>query len=99
MTTKPTPLTRQQLTDTPPADRLAKVEEYALALLASLREPGARPLDATSRLADAGVDSIQVVELKFSLDELLGYESDVERYISNPSIRQLAEHIVREADS
>ena len=31
------------------------------------------------------MDSLQVVELKFSLDELIGRESDVEMFISNPS--------------
>jgi hypothetical protein len=87
-------LTRSDLLKSDPADRVPLIEEYALSLLASGRTAGSTPLDAASRLADAGMDSLQVVELKFSLDELLGRESDVEMFISNPTIHQLAEAIV-----
>jgi len=91
----PVPPTRQDLLNRDAADRIVLVEQYALDVLESLRPAGSKPLDGASRLADAGMDSMQVVELKFSLDELLGHESDVEMFISNPSIRQLAESIVR----
>jgi acyl carrier protein len=88
------PLTRSELLQSDPADRVGLVEEYALSLLASGRTPGSTPIHSTTRLADAGMDSLQVVELKFSLDELLGRESDVEMFITNPTIRQLAEAVV-----
>lgn len=92
-----TPLTHSDLLKTDPADRVAMVERYALEVLAALQPPGAKPLEATSRLADAGMDSLRVVELKFSLDELLGRESDVAIFILNPTIRELAEKTVRAA--
>jgi acyl carrier protein len=87
-------LTRCELLKSDPPDRVRLVEEYALNMLSSGRTPGSTPLHANSRLADAGMDSLQVVELKFSLDELLGRESEVEMFISNPTIRELAGAIV-----
>ena len=90
-------LTRTQLQESDPHDRVALLQEYALAVLSTLRPPGSAPLDGASRLAESGVDSLQVVELKFSLDELLGRESDVDIFISNPTIRQLAEKMLQAA--
>lgn len=89
--------TREQLRQADPAGRALIVEKYAIDLLTSLRESGSVPIEPDSRLADAGVDSLQAVELKYSLDELLGNESDVDLFISNPTIRSLAEELVRRA--
>jgi acyl carrier protein len=89
--------TRDQLRQTDPAGRALLVENYAIHLLTSLRESGAGPIEPDAHLADIGVDSLQAVELKYSLDELLGNESDVDLFISNPTIRTLAEELVRRA--
>jgi len=62
-----------------------------------LGEPNLVVIDASAHLADLGVDSLQVVELKFNLDQLLGEESDVAIIIANPTIRELALHSVRSA--
>jgi acyl carrier protein len=97
MNQPPVSLTRSDLLNADSAGRVALVERYALDVLAALRPPAAKLLNGSSRLADTGMDSLQVVELKFSLDELLGQESDVEMFISNPSFRELAESIVRGA--
>jgi acyl carrier protein len=90
-------LTRHDLLKIEPADRVALVETYVLSLLASTRASGSTPLEVTTHLADAGMDSLQVVELKFSLDELVGRESDVEMFISNPTIGELSAAIIAAA--
>jgi hypothetical protein len=90
-------LTRSDLLESDPCDRVALVETYVLSLLASTRTSGSTPLEATTHMAEAGMDSLQVVELKFSLDELLGRESDVELFISNPTIGELSRAIVAAA--
>jgi hypothetical protein len=97
MNNAPVPPTHSDLLNGNPADRIALVERYALEVLESSRPPGSKPLDGASRLADAGMDSLQAAELKFALDELTGHESDVELFVSNPTVRQLAESIVRAA--
>ncbi|HEY4085643.1 MAG TPA: acyl carrier protein [Bryobacteraceae bacterium] len=89
--------TRDQLRQADPAGRVLIVENYAIDLLTSLRESGSGSIEPGSHLADVGVDSLQAVELKYSLDELLGNESDVDLFISNPTIRTLAEELVRRA--
>jgi acyl carrier protein len=90
-------LTRSDLLESDPSDRVALVETYVLSLLNSARASGATPLEVTTHLAEAGMDSLQVVELKFSLDELIGRESDVEMFISNPTIRELSAAILAAA--
>lgn len=90
-------LTRTELLNAAAGDRATLVQDFALEVVTNLRPAGAAPLNGGSRLADAGVDSLQVVELKFSLDELMGRESEVELFISNPSVRQLAEDLLRAA--
>ena len=92
----PAPLTHAQLADAPADQRVSLVEAY---LLASIRTmlPQAGTVDASSRLADLAIDSLQIVELKFGLDQALGQEVDIELIISNPSISELAAKSVRAA--
>ena len=92
----PEPLTHAQLTETPADQRAGLVEAY---LLASIRAmlPQAGTVDASSRLADLAIDSLQIVELKFGLDQALGQEVDIELIIGNPSIGGLASESVRAA--
>ena len=63
-----TPPTREQLRQADPAFRAIIVQNYAIDLIESQRQSGSAPLEASSRLADLGVDSLQVVELKYALD-------------------------------
>jgi len=49
--------------------------------------------DGNTRLADLAIDSIQLVELKFVLDQLVGKELDVNLFITNPTVHELAGNI------
>lgn len=93
----PALLTRTQLADAPAGERARLVEAYLVASIRALHPDGAQAVDASRRLADLAIDSLQVVELKFGLDQLLGQELDVELIISNPTIGELAQSSVRAA--
>lgn len=59
---------------------------------------GTRPgqpawFDGNTHLADLAIDSIQLVELKFALDQLAGMEVDVSVFIANPTVSGLAKDI------
>ncbi len=71
------------------------LERYLLASIAPMRPPAGEPFHGGTRLADLGIDSLQVVELKFGLDQALGEESDVALIIANPTIHELAEQSLR----
>src|SRR4051794_24561708 len=91
---EPIQLTHEDLRNAPPADRAAVLEAYLVASIAALR-PDAPAFNQSARLADLGVDSLQVVELKFGLDQVLGQETDVALLIENPTLRELAERSLR----
>lgn len=91
----PALLTHAQLLDIPSVEREARVEAWLLASIQNLRQDTAAAFDAASSLADLSIDSIQVVELKFGLDQLIGKELDIEIIISNPTIRELAASSLR----
>lgn len=91
----PTLVTHQDLLDIAPAERPQFVESYLLASIRALRPEGGVEFDATTRLADLGIDSLQLVELKFGLDQLIGVELDAEIVMSNPTVRELAEKSLR----
>jgi len=93
----PALLTHAQLTAAPAEARVGLVEAYLIASIAALRQDATPVANTSSRLADIGIDSIQVVELKFGLDQLLGRELDVERILTNPTISELAAGCVRDA--
>lgn len=90
--------THEQLRQADPAVRALIVQNYAIDLIKAHGQSGSAPVEPSARLADLGVDSLQAVELKYALDELLGHESDVDVFISNPSVRELAEEMVRRAN-
>jgi acyl carrier protein len=96
MTNTPSKFDQLQLAD--PAARALIVENHAIELIKGLRQPDSIVVDPSSRLADLGIDSLDAVELKYSLDELLGSESDTDVFIRNPSIREMAEELVRQAN-
>ena len=59
---------------------------------------GTRPgqpvwFDGNTHLSDLSIDSIQLVELKFALDQLAGVELDVNIFITNPTVHELAEAV------
>jgi acyl carrier protein len=49
--------------------------------------------DDTTHLADLAIDSIQLVEMKFALDQLVGVEVDVAVFIANPTVHELAANV------
>lgn len=93
----PTQLTRAQLLAAPAAERVPLVEAYLLAAVRALRKDANVDIDAATHLSDLAIDSIQIVDLKFGIDQLLGQELDIELFITNPSIRELAANSVRAA--
>lgn len=93
----PTLLTAAQLASAPPDERAGLVEAFLLASIGALTPPVPGPVTAASRLADLGIDSLQLVELKFGLDQVLGRELDIELIIGNPTVGGLARDGVRAA--
>jgi len=91
----PTLVTHQNLLDVGPPERLQFVESYLVASIRALLPEADPRLDATTRLADLGIDSLQLVELKFGLDQVIGMELDAEVLMSNPTVRELAETSLR----
>jgi acyl carrier protein len=98
-TNDPTTTTHQQLLDAPPAGRASIVEAYLIAAVRALwAEPAAAaPIGPDTRLSDLAIDSVQIVELKFGLDQLVGAELDVDLIVANPTVRELAERSVAAA--
>ena len=92
-------LTRENLLGAPPPERARLVEAYLLGSVRALRAAGGADgqVTADTPLADLAIDSIQVVELKFGLDQLVGIELDVELILTNPTIRELSEYSVVDA--
>jgi acyl carrier protein len=89
--------THAQLLTIPADERVRFVEAYLIETIGGLHPEGAQTIEASCRLADLAIDSLQVVELKFGLDQLLGRELDIELIISNPTIGELAAKSVRDA--
>jgi acyl carrier protein len=96
-TQNPAQLTDVQLLAAPAEERVALVEAYLLASISALKPDATEAINPAERLADLGIDSLQVVELKFGLDQVLGQELDVELIINNPTIGELAAESVRAA--
>jgi hypothetical protein len=98
MTNDPTTTTHAQLLGAPPADRAAIVEAYLIAAVRALwTEPPTAPIGPGTHLSDLAIDSVQIVELKFGLDQLVGAELDVDLIVANPTVRELAERSVAAA--
>jgi acyl carrier protein len=90
-------LTNVQLAGAPADARVGLVEAYLLASIRALNPGSTAQVDTASRLADLSIDSLQIIELKFGLDQLLGQEVDIELVITNPSIGTLAATSVQAA--
>jgi acyl carrier protein len=80
-----------------PADRVQLVETLIASSLQTLRPGQSASFDGTTHLADLAIDSIQLVELKFALDQLVGVDLDVNIFISNPTLNELAASVAAAA--
>lgn len=92
----PALLTHQSLIGASVADRPTLVVSYLVAAIHALRPDGGA-VEPDTRLADLAIDSLQIVELKFGLDQLIGSELDIEVIIANPTVRELAVESLRRA--
>ena len=86
---------RRELLAMDAAARAGFVEARLVAWIAALRPPGAGPFDGSTRLSDLGVDSLDLVDVKFELDQLIGLELDIELFVRNPTLRELAQDSLR----
>jgi len=74
-----------------PAERVQLVEHQIVTSLRALRPDQPAWFDGNTSLADLAIDSIQLVELKFALDQLVGVDLDVSIFIANPTVHELAQ--------
>ncbi|MGE3277355.1 MAG: acyl carrier protein [Vicinamibacterales bacterium] len=74
-----------------PDIRVQLVEDLIVSRVRALRPGEPAWFDANTKLADLAIDSIQLVELKFAVEQLVGAEVDVALLIVNPTVRELAE--------
>lgn len=80
-----------------PDERVQLVEELIVSSLRELRPGQPDWFDGTTHLADLAIDSIQLVEMKFALDQLVGLELDVNLFIANPTVQELASGVAAAA--
>lgn len=73
-----------------PDERVQLVEDLIATSLRAQRPGQPDWFDGSTHLADLAIDSIQLVEIKFALDQLVGVEIDVSVFISNPTVHELA---------
>lgn len=93
----------QELLAIEPDARVQFVESRLVAWIDAARSQEAQPsdespsrqIDGSTPLSELGVDSLQLVDIKFELDELVGRELDVGLFIRNPTIRELAQESLR----
>ena len=78
-----------------PDSRVQFVEECIIGWIAAARSADAAPFDGSVRLSDLGVDSLQLVDIKFELDQMVGQELDIGLFIKNPTLRELAQESLR----
>jgi acyl carrier protein len=76
-----------------PAARVQLVEDVIVASLRATRPSQPDWFDGTTHLADLAIDSIQLVEMKFALDQLVGQELDIAVFVTNPTLHELATSI------
>jgi acyl carrier protein len=80
-----------------PDERVQLVEHLITTSLKAFRPGQAMTFDGTTHLADLGIDSIQLVEMKFALDQLVGVDLDVSVFIANPTVHDLATNVAAAA--
>jgi hypothetical protein len=74
-------------------ERAQLVETQITTSVRALRPGQPAWFDGNTHLADLAIDSIQLVELKFALDQLAGTELDISLFITNPTVHELAGNI------
>lgn len=80
-----------------PDQRVQLVETLIADSLKGLRPGQPASFDGTTHLADLAIDSIQLVEMKFALDQLVGVDLDVSVFIANPTVHELAVNVAAAA--
>ena len=80
-----------------PDQRVQLVEDLITESLKALRPGQPVSFDGTTRIADLAIDSIQLVEMKFALDQLVGEDLDVSVFIANPTVHELATSVAAAA--
>lgn len=90
-------ITHQTFLAAGPEERVQLVETLISDSVKALRPGQPALFDGSTHIADLAIDSIQLVEMKFALDELVGIEIDVGAFIANPTVHELATIIVAAA--
>jgi hypothetical protein len=74
-------------------ERAQLVQHQIVTSIRALRPGQPEWFDGDTHLADLAIDSIQLVELKFALDQLVGVDLDVIVFIANPTVHELARSV------
>jgi acyl carrier protein len=86
-------VTHDEFRAAPEAERVQIAESLITTWILGTRPGQPAWFDGNTRLADLAIDSIQLVEMKFALDQFAGMELDVNIIITNPTVHELAESI------
>ena len=79
------------------AERVQLVETLIGDSLKTLRPGQPVSFDGTTRLSELAIDSIQLVEIKFALDQLVGVDLDVSVFVTDPTVHELAKTVAAAA--
>jgi acyl-CoA synthetase (AMP-forming)/AMP-acid ligase II/cytochrome P450/acyl carrier protein len=83
-------LNYEWLLNTQPAQRKMLVLAFMKTFIARALESDPSMIDGSQQLDALGVDSIRLVDLKLELDNLVQQEIDVDDFMSNPTVAELA---------
>jgi acyl-CoA synthetase (AMP-forming)/AMP-acid ligase II/cytochrome P450/acyl carrier protein len=83
-------LTAAALQQTPAYTRPSAIVAHLKRTLAEMLHSDAGALDSQQSIRDLTLDSMQLLQLKLEIDDLLGREFDVEKFLTMPTIGQLA---------
>jgi len=83
-------LTAAVLQQTPADRRSSAIVAHLKRTLAEMLRCDAGALDSQQSIRDIALDSMQLLQLKLQIDDLLGREFDLEKFLTMPTIGQLA---------
>jgi len=89
-------LTAAALQQTPAGARPSAIVADLKRTLAEMLRCDAGALDSQQSIRDLNLDSMQFLQLKLQIDDLLGREFDLERFLTMPTIGQLAQWCAEE---
>jgi acyl-CoA synthetase (AMP-forming)/AMP-acid ligase II/cytochrome P450/acyl carrier protein len=89
-------LTAAALQQTPAGARPSAIVADVKRTLAEMLRCDAGALDSQQSIRDLNLDSMQFLQLKLQIDDLLGREFDPERFLTMPTIGQLAQWCAEE---